>query len=112
MKSRIGAWLVAATAGLLLAVAGVGPAVFADGAWPERYLVLLVVAVGYGLSGLLAGYLNGSWHPGVVLIVPGILAGLLLGDRQLWVALLLLAIAVLSIMSSYGGAVLGARRRV
>lgn len=110
MRWPIISWLVVAVVGLLLGFAGVGPAVFADGAWPERYVVVIVIAVGYGLAGLLAGYLGGSWRPSVLLILPGILVGLLLGERQLWVTLFLVLITILTIVAGYGGAVLRAQR--
>ena len=69
-------------AGALLALFGVGPAVFADGTSSERMVVMLITIAIYGLLGLAAGYFLSAWTWGVWLSIPALLVLLVFGENM------------------------------
>ena len=94
-------------AGALLALFGVGTAVFADGTTSERIVAMLITIAIYGLLGLAAGYFLATWTWGVWLSIPALLVLLVFAeDMGLAVTYLGLIVAVACL-----GAVAGSRLR-
>ncbi len=94
----------------LVALFGIAPAVFADGPWSERAIVILITLLLYGLLGLGAGYALRRWHWGVWLSLPAFLVLFVFGDDLRLTVLYLALVVVVASLGALGGLRLRRRR--
>ena len=64
----------------LLPASMVAVAVFADGQWAERRVLLLAIALGYSCLGFLTGWLSASCRVALWISLPALPALLIFGD--------------------------------
>ncbi len=95
----------------LVAVFGVAPAVFADGPWTERAVVIVVTLLLYCLLGAAAGYLTVRWHWGIWVSLPAFMVLFIFGDDIRLTAFYLAALVVVACLGAIAGQRLRLRSR-
>jgi hypothetical protein len=95
----------------LLPATIVAVAVFADGQWAERRVLLLVILLGYSCLGFLAGWLSASWRAALWISLPALPALIVFGDDMTFALMYFALIAVCTMLGGGAGAMRRARHR-
>jgi hypothetical protein len=109
--SRAIATALSALALGLLPASMVAVAVFADGQSAERWVLLLVIALGYSCLGFLAGWLSASWRAALWISLPALPALLVFGDDMTFALMYFALIGVCTMLGGAAGAMRPVRRR-
>jgi hypothetical protein len=109
ISRAIGMALRALALGLLPA-SMVAVAVFADGQWAERRVLLLTIALGYSCLGFLAGWFSASWRTAVWISLPALPALLVFSDDITFALLYFALLAVCTMLAAGAGAMTRVRR--
>jgi VIT1/CCC1 family predicted Fe2+/Mn2+ transporter len=95
----------------LVALFGVAPAVFADGPWTERTVVIVITLFLYSVLGAAAGYLRARWHWGIWVSLPAFMALFIFGDDIRLTAIYLAVLVIVACSGAIAGQWLRLRSR-